>query len=215
MASTGARTLVETLTELGVEVAFGLPGVHTLPLWDALASSDIAVLGVRHEQAAGYAADGFARATGALGVALVTTGPGAANVLAAVGEARASGSPVLVLASEVPSNLRRAGTVRASLHEIGDQRALFAPVAKAAFSVERPGELGAVLRHAARLALTPQSGPVYVGVPADFLDAEVDPGPEPTGAHAAGAVDADGAPLPPVPVEDLDEARTALATARR
>ena len=70
---TGAQHLVDTLAALGVEVVFGLPGVHNLPIWEALAHTGIRVIGVRHEQTAGYAADGYARTTGKLGVAIVTT----------------------------------------------------------------------------------------------------------------------------------------------
>ena len=76
---TGAEAIVTQLEEAGVEVCFGLPGVHNLALWDALRESPIRLVGVRHEQAAAYAADGYARATGRLGVALVTTGPGSAR----------------------------------------------------------------------------------------------------------------------------------------
>ena len=90
---------------------FGLPGVHNLALWEALRESPIRLVGVRHEQAAAYAADGYARATGPLGVALTTTGPGAANTLGAVGEAWASRSPILVIATDIPTTLRRAGVV--------------------------------------------------------------------------------------------------------
>ena len=86
MAS-GAQAIVELLEAEGVEVCFGLPGVHNLALWEALRESSIRLVGVRHEQAAAYAADGYSRASGRLGVALTTTGPGAANTLAAVGEA--------------------------------------------------------------------------------------------------------------------------------
>ena len=86
--------------------------------------------GVRHEQAAAYAADGYARATGRLGVALTTTGPGAANTLGAVGEAWASRSPILVIATDIPSALRRPGEYRGVLHETDGQAAMFAPVVK-------------------------------------------------------------------------------------
>src|SRR5918995_6827513 len=110
--STGAHVIVEELERAGVEVCFGLPGVHNLALWEALRSSSIRLVGVRHEQAAAYAADGYARATGRLGIALTTTGPGAANTLAAVGEAWASRSPVLVVATDIPSTLRRPGAYR-------------------------------------------------------------------------------------------------------
>src|SRR3954452_24246708 len=116
MAS-GAQIIVQELERAGVEVCFGLPGVHNLALWAALRSSSIRLVGVRHEQAAAYAADGVARATGRLGVALTTTGPGAANTLGAVGEAWASRSPILVIATDIPSGLRRAGEYRGILHE--------------------------------------------------------------------------------------------------
>src|ERR1044072_9981871 len=107
--STGAEIIVERLEEHRVEVVFGLPGVHNLALWEALRSSSIRLVGVRHEQAAAYAADGYARVTGRLGVALTTTGPGAANTLGAVGEAWASRAPILVIATDIPAALRRPG----------------------------------------------------------------------------------------------------------
>ena len=113
-----------------MEVAFGLPGVHNLALWRELDRSPIRLVGVRHEQAAAYAADGYARVGGRLGVALTTTGPGAANTLGAVGEAWASRSPILVIATDVPTTLRRPHVWRSSLHEASDQAAMFAPVVK-------------------------------------------------------------------------------------
>src|SRR3954463_14094343 len=101
----GGALVVRALEQAGVEVAFGLPGVHNLALWPALADSPIRLVGVRHEQAAAYAADGYARGGGGVGVALVTTGPGAANTLGGVGEAWASRSPVVVIATDVPTTL--------------------------------------------------------------------------------------------------------------
>ena len=109
---TGADLAVAALERAGVEVAFGLPGVHNLRLWRALNGSPIRLVGVRHEQTAAYAADGYARASGRLGVALTTTGPGAANTLAAVGEAWASRQPVLVIATDIPTSARRHGVWR-------------------------------------------------------------------------------------------------------
>ena len=105
--ATGAVRLLEALEQLGVELVFGLPGVHNLPLWRELNGSPIRLVGVRHEQTAAYAADGYARASGRLGVALTTTGPGAANTLAAVGEAWASRQPILVIATDIPTTARR------------------------------------------------------------------------------------------------------------
>jgi acetolactate synthase-1/2/3 large subunit len=153
-----------------------------------LAHTGIRVIGVRHEQTAGYAADGYARTTGKLGVAIVTTGPGAANTLGAVGEAMASASPVLVIATDIPSTLRKPGVVRGVLHETSDQRAMFAPVTKAGFTVGGADEIADAVRAAAELALRPQSGPVYLGIPADFLKHRAATRGQPHIARAATAV---------------------------
>jgi len=131
---TGAERIVGALERAGVEVCFGLPGVHNLALWESLRESPIRLVGVRHEQAAAYAADGYARSTGRVGVAITTTGPGAANTLGAVGEAWASRSPILVIATDIPSALRRPGVYRGVLHETDGQAAMFAPVVRASFS---------------------------------------------------------------------------------
>src|SRR3954447_23039000 len=148
--ATGAEFLVQLLTEHGVEVAFGLPGVHNLALWEALRDSPIRLIGVRHEQTAAYAADGYARATGRVGVALTTTGPGAANTLGAVGEAWASRSPVLLIATDIPAAPRRPGTSRGVLHEATDQAAMSAPVVKASFTVTSRDDLAAQAAAAVR-----------------------------------------------------------------
>jgi thiamine pyrophosphate-dependent acetolactate synthase large subunit-like protein len=171
--ATGAEFLVQLLTDRGVDVAFGLPGVHNLALWEALRDSPIRLVGVRHEQTAGYAADGYARATGRLGVALTTTGPGAANTLGAVGEAWASRSPILVVATDIPSRLRLPDTYRGVLHETTDQAAMFAPVTKAthrALAVERvgPATAAAVLE-----ATSEPARPVYLEIATDLLAAEL------------------------------------------
>jgi thiamine pyrophosphate-dependent acetolactate synthase large subunit-like protein len=169
--ATGADLLVSALEAAGVEVVFGLPGVHNLAAWEALRESHIRLVGVRHEQAAVYAADGFAHSTGRLGVALVTTGPGAANTLAATGEAWASGSPVLVIATDIPTTLRRPGEYRGVLHECTDQAAMFAPVTKARFAWPQ-------VREAIAAALDPPTRPVYLEIPTDLLGAPADMGPE-------------------------------------
>jgi thiamine pyrophosphate-dependent acetolactate synthase large subunit-like protein len=175
---TGAGLAVAALERAGVEVAFGLPGVHNLALWRALGESPIRLVGVRHEQTAAYAADGYARATGRIGVALTTTGPGAANTLGAVGEAWASRQPILVIATDIPTRLRRPGVWRGVLHEATDQAAMFEPVVKRTYQAREADELGAVIESAVREAMTPPRRPVYVEVPTDLLGAEAG-GPEP------------------------------------
>jgi thiamine pyrophosphate-dependent acetolactate synthase large subunit-like protein len=168
----GAQLIVDLLEEHEVELCFGLPGVHNLALWEALRDSPIRLVGVRHEQAAAYAADGYARATGRLGVALTTTGPGAANTLAAVGEAWAARSPILVIATDIPSALRRPGVYRGVLHEATDQAAMFGPVVKAAYRALAADEVAGAAAAALSDALTPPSRPVYLEVATDLLGAE-------------------------------------------
>ena len=175
---TGGEALVAALAELGVEVAFGLPGVHNLAAWKAFGTSELRLVGVRHEQTAGYAADGYARATGRLGVALTTTGPGAANVVAATGEAWSCHTPLLVIATDIPTTSRRAGEYRGVLHETTDQASFFRPVTKAVVQVTRAQDLHGDLVRAGRLAMTPPRRPVYVEIPTDLLSAAVS-APEP------------------------------------
>jgi thiamine pyrophosphate-dependent acetolactate synthase large subunit-like protein len=170
---TGARAAVAALEDAGVEIAFGLPGVHNLPLWRELNGSPIRLVGVRHEQTAAYAADGYARASGRLGVALTTTGPGAANTLAAVGEAWASRQPILVIATDIPSTARRPGVWRGVLHEATDQAAMFMPVVKEAIRVHSADEIGPAVARGARTALEAPSRPVYVEIPTDLLNGEL------------------------------------------
>jgi acetolactate synthase-1/2/3 large subunit len=176
---TGAGAIAEALRAGGVDTVFGLPGVHNLALWPACANAGIRVVGSRHEQGCAYAADGYARATGRTGVALTTTGPGAANTLGAVGEAWASHSPVVVIASDIATNLRRPGTYRGVLHECTDQAALFGPVTKARLEVGRVDELADAVGDALALAHRAPRGPVYLGVPTDLLNASTSATPTP------------------------------------
>jgi len=236
-ARTGADGLVAALERLGVRVAFGLPGVHNLPIWRALRDSGIRLIGVRHEQTAAYAADGYARASGELGVALVTTGPGAANTLAATGEAFASRSPVLVLATDIATGLRREGVYRGTLHETRDQTAMFAPVTKLARMVARVEEIPAAVLECGRTALAPSTGPVYLGISTDLLSSPLpadsrflpsDPArssPLPADADRSSPLpaDADHSPLPSDPLQppplpeaaQIERAAELLTGARR
>jgi thiamine pyrophosphate-dependent acetolactate synthase large subunit-like protein len=192
---TGAQLIVDLLEERGVELCFGLPGVHNLALWEALRDSPIRLVGVRHEQAAAYAADGYARATGRLGVAITTTGPGAANTLGAVGEAWAARSPVLVIATDIPSTLRRPDTYRGVLHETTDQAAMFAPVVKAAHRALEAGDVASAAAAALRDATAAPHRPVYLEVATDLLGAGVPAahnglGPDPPALDGAALDDA-------------------------
>lgn len=201
---TGGEALVAGLRELGVDVAFGLPGVHNLAAWRAFPGSGIRLVGVRHEQTAAYAADGYARATGRLGVALTTTGPGAANAVAATGEAWACHSPILVIATDIPTTARRPGAYRGVLHETTDQASFFRPVTKAQFHVHTVDDLAATVVRAGRTALTPPYRPVYLEIPTDLLSARVG-SEQPTWPDAHEA-----APAPDHPPLDLTSERPLL-----
>ena len=210
---TGARAAVAALEEAGVEVAFGLPGVHNLALWRELNASPVRLVGVRHEQTAAYAADGYARASGRLGVALTTTGPGAANTLGAVGEAWASRQPVLVIATDIPTSVRRPGVWRGTLHEATDQAAMFVPVVKDAVRVHRAEDVGPAVAAAAQTALAPPARPVYVEVPTDLLAADAGSGTGGAPEHVQP-----GRPMrpPSPPTEDeLGRAVELLSRSRR
>lgn len=199
MVTTVARHILATIRSRGASTVFGLPGVHNLAFWTGARDPVV----VRHEQAAVYAADGWARATGRLGAAVVTTGPGAANAVAAFGEAAAAGSPVLLIASEIPEAQRRAGRLRGVLHESRDQAGIFRPLAKAVFTPRAPNEVATALDAAVAAALRPPRGPVYLDVPADVLGL-------PAGRPAKGERGGEDAPS-----DDLLDAAAELLRSRR
>jgi acetolactate synthase-1/2/3 large subunit len=195
-----AEAVLRMVRASGVDTVFGLPGVHNLAFWRCEGPDVPRIVGVRHEQTTVYAADGMARATGGLGVALTTTGPGAANAAGAFGEAAASNSPVLLIASEISTATARPGVMRGALHESPDQAGIFLPLAKAVF---RPRTAQAAVREAAaaiETALAFPRGPVYIDIPVDVLDAPASPAevapphrrePDPAQVAAAAALVAD------------------------
>jgi acetolactate synthase-1/2/3 large subunit len=167
-----AGAILELLGRHGVTRAFGIPGVHNLPFWDADSDAAPPIVGVRHEQAAGYAADGLHRATGQVGAALLTSGPGVANVMAAFGEAFVSGSPVIAFGSEVNAALRSATGPRGILHEMADQGALFEAFGANARRARTRQEAIASTVLALRDAWGPPAMGGYVGIPTDVLGEE-------------------------------------------
>jgi acetolactate synthase-1/2/3 large subunit len=185
---TGAHVLVEALEAHGVEVVFGLPGIHALPIWDALIGSPIRRVVVRHEQAAGFGAVGYARTSEKPGVYLTSTGPGALNSLAALSEADASSAPVLHLTSQIPTDLVGAG--RGYLHESRGQSQAFAAVSRFHARPTTPEALAAAVAEAfAHMALDP--GPVTIEVATDVMAASAGDGPLPVARVALPGPDPD------------------------
>ena len=171
---TVGEALIERLACEGVEAVFGIPGVHTIELYRGLASSPIRHLLPRHEQTAGFMADGYARMTGEPGVCLVITGPGLTNTLTAMGQARQDSVPMLVIAGVNP--LGRSGRGLGVLHELPDQRGLAAHVALWARTVRGADMLEDTLSEAFRRLRSERPGPVYVEIPTDVMSAPAAPG---------------------------------------
>jgi acetolactate synthase I/II/III large subunit len=174
-ARTGGGLVAETLEALGAEVAFGVPGIHALAVWDGLRTSSIRTIGFRTELNAGFAADGYARATGRPAVLLLSTGPGALVSLASLMEAASAHVPVVAIASQIPREL--IGQGRGYLHELRDQLASFAPVVKWSARAASAGEVPELLGNAWATALRPPSGPVFIEIPVDLLTEETDVSP--------------------------------------
>src|SRR5437867_13100989 len=126
--ATGGQAIVQALKTNGVEIVFGLPGTHILPIYDALIGSGIRTIQVRHEQGAAGMADGYARMSGKPGVVLTITGPGALNASASLATAYADSSPVFLIASTIPSPA--VDKARGAMHEVKHQLGVFKSLAK-------------------------------------------------------------------------------------
>ena len=170
MTSIGER-LVQELASRGVEVVFGIPGVHTVELYRGLAASPIRHVTARHEQGAGFMADGYARAGGsgraAPGVAFVITGPGLTNVLTAMAQARADSSPILVISSV--NSRASLGQGLGCLHELPAQQAMMATVAVSSYHINSAEDLLPALDAAFDHFAHQRGGPVHIELPVDVL----------------------------------------------
>src|SRR6478672_2302350 len=163
---TAAHALVEALEAHGVEVAFGIPGQHALALWDALDASSIRTVVVRHEQAAAFAAVGYAATSDRVGVCITSTGPGAFNAFAGMGEADASSLRVLHVTTQIPSDPGERGW----MHETTGQSEAFAAVTRHHSRPRSPGALAAAVDEALT-AIAMRPGPAMVEAYTDVLAA--------------------------------------------
>ncbi|HUZ45426.1 MAG TPA: biosynthetic-type acetolactate synthase large subunit [Terriglobia bacterium] len=161
---TGSEILLESLRRQNVKVIFGLPGGAVLPLYDALYSAGIRHLLVRHEQAAAFAADGYARVTGKPGVCLVTSGPGATNLLTALTSALMDSIPVVALTGQVPASL-----IGKDAFQEADTVGMALPSTKRAFMVRKAADIPSVIQQAFEIAVSGRPGPVLVDLPKSVL----------------------------------------------
>ncbi|WP_440101292.1 thiamine pyrophosphate-binding protein [Glutamicibacter mishrai] len=168
----GGDLVIETLTALGAKTVFGIPGQHALGLFDALSRSNLEFVSSRVENNSAFAADGYSRATGEVGVLFLSTGPGALTSLAGLQEAYATGVPMVVVASQIPLDglgARRKGM----LHQLDDQKASAANVTKFQQTVHHASGIPSAIQDAWARAITVPMGPVWVEVPQDVLLAQV------------------------------------------
>ncbi|MEU2431295.1 thiamine pyrophosphate-binding protein [Streptomyces sp. NPDC007861] len=168
----GGDLVVETLAGLGATTVFGLPGQHALGMFDALRRSDLAYIGLRVENNAGFAADAYGRVTGQVAPLLLSTGPGALTSLAALQEAAAASAPVLAISSQIPT-AGLGGGRHGYLHELRDQKASFRDIVKSVHTVRHASQIPSAVAAAWESALSAPHGPVWVEIPQDVLLAEV------------------------------------------
>ncbi|WP_454876819.1 5-guanidino-2-oxopentanoate decarboxylase [Pseudomonas farris] len=171
MATCG-EVLVKLLEGYGVEQVFGIPGVHTVELYRGLARSSINHVTPRHEQGAGFMADGYARTSGKPGVCFIITGPGMTNITTAMGQAYADSIPMLVISS-VQSRSQLGGG-RGKLHELPNQSALVGGVAAFSHTLMSAAELPGVLARAFALFQAGRPRPVHIEIPLDVLVEDAD-----------------------------------------
>ncbi|MFQ5808528.1 MAG: thiamine pyrophosphate-binding protein, partial [Armatimonadota bacterium] len=170
MNMTGGEAVGASLQAHGVEVVFGFPGNHTIPIYEALRRQDaVRHVLVRHEQAAAFMADGYARSSGRTGVCLTTAGPGAPNTTTAVAEAHSDRIPMVVLTAQVDTHMLGKG----AYHDV-DLASVFGPLTKWHTRAHRCAQIPALLAQAVSVAQSPPPGPVHLELPHDVLEAEDD-----------------------------------------
>ncbi|NOZ04707.1 MAG: biosynthetic-type acetolactate synthase large subunit [FCB group bacterium] len=168
---TGAEIFWECLIREGVEVIFGYPGGYTLPIYDALTKYQDKVRHVltRHEQGATHMADGFARASGKVGVAMATSGPGATNMITGLATAMMDSSPIVCITGQVPTNV-----IGTDAFQETDITGATLPVTKHSYLVSDIRDLAHSIREAFYIARTGRPGPVLIDIPKDVQNAKTE-----------------------------------------
>src|SRR5215468_6392663 len=169
MMKTGGQILWECLEREGVTHVFGYPGGAILPAYDALKHSKIHHVLVRHEQGASHMADGYARATGRVGVAIATSGPGATNLVTGISTAMMDSSPIVCITGQVPR-----GAIGSDAFQECDITGITIPITKHNYLVGDVEELAYTVREAFHIARTGRPGPVLIDIPKDVQTQKTD-----------------------------------------
>ena len=168
MKVTGAQALFKVLEGEGVDIVFGIPGGAILPAYDPLIDSTIRHVLCRHEQGAGHAAEGYAWATGKVGVAIATSGPGGCNLVTALADAKMDSVPMVAITGQVPTPV-----VGNDAFQEADITGITMPITKHNFLVKDANELAETIREAFHIARTGRPGPVLVDIPKDVQLQEI------------------------------------------
>ncbi|MBA3719090.1 MAG: acetolactate synthase large subunit [Nocardioidaceae bacterium] len=165
---TGAQSLIRSLEHAGVDTVFGIPGGAILPAYDPLLDSTrIRHVLVRHEQGAGHAAEGYAHATGRVGVCIATSGPGATNLVTPIADAHMDSVPMVAITGQVPSH-----AIGTDAFQEADIHGITMPITKHSYLVTDPADIPRTVAEAFHLAATGRPGPVLVDVAKDALQAQ-------------------------------------------
>jgi len=167
---TGAKALIESFKREGVKVIFGLPGGAILPVYDVLYDeADLRHILVRHEQCAAHMADGYARASGRVGVCMATSGPGATNLTTGIATAYMDSSPVLAITGQVPTSM-----IGRDAFQEADIVGIMTPITKHCFQPRSAGDIPRIVKEAFYIASTGRPGPVLIDLPRDVQQMEAD-----------------------------------------
>ena len=200
-----ADALCEALKDEGVKHVFGIPGGANLPTYDALYDADITHIQVRHEQCGGHAAEGYAKASGKVGVALATSGPGATNLVTPIADAMMDSVPTVFITGQVRTDL-----IGTDGFQEADVTGITLPIVKHSFMVQDPRQIPEYIHRAFHIASTGRPGPVLVDVPQDLSRADIEYEP------STGAPDLPGyQPTTEGNIKQIRLAAKALANARR
>ncbi len=168
-----SQVILEALKREGVDTIFGFPGGQVIPLYDAIYESDLNHILVRHEQGAGHAADGYARASGKVGVCLATSGPGATNLVTPIANAYMDSVPMVAITGQVSRNL-----IGLDSFQEADITGITLPIVKHSYLVKDEKDLPRIIREAFYIAGTGRPGPVLIDIPVDVTKEEMDYDPK-------------------------------------
>ena len=164
----GGEAIIESLKNMGVKTIFGYPGGQTIPFYDMLYDADMDHILVRHEQCAAHAADGYARASGRVGVCLATSGPGATNLVTGIATAYMDSSPIVAITGQVPTHL-----IGNDAFQEADIIGITMPITKHSYQPKNPDLIPSIVKSSFEIAKSGRPGPVLIDVPKEVQEGEL------------------------------------------